>query len=279
MKHKTPPELLFIASLLAAEEGQPRRFSGVAYSGEAIKNHWAWGDVVFDLASMNLPEKMPALIEHDRNQRAGVVDSFTVDAERGLLVSGYLMDTEAGRSVAQEADAGFPWQMSVHIDPAAVEQHTKATVNGRVFDTPVTVFVGGSIREVSFTPTGADKNTSAQVFNHQPATLTGDDMTIEELVAQVAALTKENTALKAQFAAVQLAGRVEKFAASFGEAPSEEEKAAIADMSEVQFSLLLKKHDAPKPNLPEHLFSEQAKQGAAPESMPLADYVKSQFHA
>jgi len=279
MKHKTPPELIFSASLQPAEDGQPRRFSGVAYTGEVIKNHWAWEDLVFDLASMTFLEKCPVLIGHDFKQRAGVVDTFSVDNERGLLVSGFLMDTEAGRSVANEADAGFPWQMSVHIEPVSVERRAKGTVNGRVFDTPVTVFMGGAIREVSFTPTGADKNTSAQVFNHQPSHLLGESMTIEELQAQLATLTEENDALKAKFAAAQLAERVEKFSTTFGDAPSADEQAVIADMSALQFGLLLKKHDAPKPNLPEHLFSEHANRGATPSAMPLADYVKLTFTA
>ena len=102
----------------------------MAYSGEAIVGHWAWGDVVFDLDSMTLPDRLPALVDHDRGQRAGVIDQFQIDSENGLTVSGYLLDNESGRSVAADADAGFPWQMSESC------KVSKATCSGRaVFST------------------------------------------------------------------------------------------------------------------------------------------------
>jgi hypothetical protein len=42
---------------------------------------------------------MPVLIEHDRSQRAGVIDTFNA-SDAGLTVSGYLLDNDAGRAVA-----------------------------------------------------------------------------------------------------------------------------------------------------------------------------------
>lgn len=59
-------------ALAASEADAPRRFDGVAYSGEVIANHYFWGNVVFDLASTRAAERVPILIEHDRSQRAGV---------------------------------------------------------------------------------------------------------------------------------------------------------------------------------------------------------------
>ena len=109
---KPLPCLTFAAAFdaPAADTAAERHFSGVAYSGELIPGHWAWGNLVFDLDTMTLPARLPVLLEHDRYQRAGVIDRFAVDHEKGLTVSGYLLDTEPGRAIASDSDAGFPWQ-------------------------------------------------------------------------------------------------------------------------------------------------------------------------
>ena len=300
-----PHRFLFDATIAppvapaGAADPQPRAFSGVAYSGEVIPNHWAWGNLVFDLDTMQLPVKSAALIGHDPNQRAGVVDAFIASHENGLAVSGYLLDNPSGQSVGNEADAGFPWQMSVHIEPSGIDSigdGNPVTVNGKALAGPLTIFRGGAIREVSFVPVGADGNTSAQVFayqngvpitqpeqqftHHQPTK--GDEMTIEELKAQLAdtqaqldAARAETAEIKAQFAAKIAAERAEKFAAVFGAEPTDDERKALTDMSEAQFALLTK-----KPAAPAHLFSEQATDGAAAApATPLADFVRNQFSA
>jgi hypothetical protein len=122
---------------------QIRRFSGIAYSGDLISGHFFWGTLVFELDSLKLPEKLPMLIEHDRNQRAGWADTFTLNHARGLELSGVLFDTAHGRLLADEADQGFPWQISVHIEPGRLEEvaaGTQVGLNGRNFQGPLTIF-------------------------------------------------------------------------------------------------------------------------------------------
>lgn len=280
------PELLFAANLEPADgsgEGDgPRRFSGIAYSGEAIVGHWAWGDVVFDLDSMTLPDRLPALVDHDRGQRAGVIDQFQIDAENGLTVSGYLLDNESGRSVAADADAGFPWQMSVHIEPRQIDEASDVTVNGHRFERQVTVFRQSSIREVSFTPTGADSQTAARVFHHQP-NHEDHSMTTEELKQQLDTVTAERDAARTEATQFKTerdeardaltqrirTERKQQFAAVMGDEPSDEEMDAIAGMSDTQFSLLLKKPTAPTPD--DKLFSEQATGGDTGAKNPLLE--------
>lgn len=148
-----------------------RLFSGVAYSGGMIENHWYWGQLVFDLETMSVPAKLPALIDHDRSKRAGYVTSFTKDAQSGLSVSGNLLTNESGSAVASDSDEGFPWQMSVHITPNSVEevaQGATVVVNGQSFVGPVTIFRNSTIQEVSFTATGWDSNTSATALSKKP---------------------------------------------------------------------------------------------------------------
>lgn len=98
---------------------------------------------------------------------------------------------------------------------------------------------------------------------------------VAELKALVEKLKAENEALKAQFAEKVLSERVEKFSAVMGEEPTDEERDAIAGMTDAQFALLLKKPALPKAD--PVLFSEQAVSGRTSdiEDMPLVNYIKS----
>lgn len=71
---------------------------------------------------MQVPDKIPVLIEHDRNQRCGVANSFSISNESGFVINGYLFDNDYGKAVASESDQGMPWQMSVHIEPEVIER-------------------------------------------------------------------------------------------------------------------------------------------------------------
>lgn len=177
-----------------------RKFSGVAYSGEVIDNHWYWGNVIFDMSTMTVPPKLPALIDHSRSQRAGYVTESSIDNTTGFTVNGVLLSNEDGQAVAQDSDEGFPWQMSVHIEPRSIEEFAAGelvTVNGRQFTGPLTVFRNSTIVEVSFTATGQDSNTAAVAMSRggvQQPSSTGDSLMTPE---QIAALQQENATLKA----------------------------------------------------------------------------------
>ena len=182
-----------------------RRFSGVAYSGEVIPRHTEWGDIVFDLATISSPSKnLAALIDHDPAQRCGYITEFSNNVNDGLIISGNLLTNAAGAAVSQDSDEGFPWQMSVFIDPAVVEfvpEGSAATVNNRSFTGPLTIFKNSRIAEVSFTAVGWDSNTSAVAMSRtgdspQPI-LRGNDMEAETLQDRVAALEVEKQTLQA----------------------------------------------------------------------------------
>ena len=159
-------------SVDAEQEGTKKRtFSGTAYSGEVITDHWYWDRIIFDLDSMQLKGRIPALLEHRSSQRAGAINTHSISHQTGLTVSGDLMSNEFGTQVAQDSDDGFPWQMSVRIDPSAIEEiqaGSSVSVNGKSHQGPITVFRGGRIREVSFCALGADDNTNAVAASHAP---------------------------------------------------------------------------------------------------------------
>jgi len=186
------------------EEGKKKRtFSGVAYSGEVITDHWYWTRVIFDLDSMQIKGRIPALLEHSSRQRAGAINTHTISHQEGLVVHGDLMSNEFGTQVAQDSDDGFPWQMSVRIEPAKTEEvaaDQTVIVNGKTLQGPITIFRGGRIREVSFCALGADENTMAVAASHNPNQPTEDtDVTeLEKAQARIQELETKNSELETQ---------------------------------------------------------------------------------
>lgn len=186
----------------AQDEKSKRTFSGIAYSGEAITDHWYWEKVVFDLDSIQIKGRIPALLEHSTRQRAGAINSHSVSHTEGLKIEGSLLSNEFGTQVAQDSDDGFPWQMSVRIYPQTVEDVKEGSivVNGRTFQAPIAVFRGGRIREVSFCALGADDNTNAVAASHTPKTNFNQEDTdvteLEQAKARITELEEKNTNLE-----------------------------------------------------------------------------------
>lgn len=194
------------------DKSLPRKFSGVANSGKPF-NHY--GEmVVVDLTDIQYKANVPALLLHDRAQRAGF-GTLTVESNQ-LMMNGLLLDNQFGREVAEESDAGFPWQMSVHVNANSIMelgQNETATVNGAEVTGPLVILKNCSVSEVSFTPTGVDSETNAVALadsgipNSIPQSTqtqkTGDDMTLEEALAAIAAKDKEIETLKAEKEALE----------------------------------------------------------------------------
>lgn len=279
---KPIPPLYFAAPApaLAAPPNAPgeaarRGFSGVAYSGAAVTE---WGaPIVIDLASLALPAQCPVLIEHDRKRRVGVATLAVADG--ALRCDGYLLSNPTARELAADADDGFPWQLSIHAAPRRVEEvsaGSEIAVNGRTFAGPLTVLRDTAIRELSFTPTGADANTSAQVWSANPDHEVTPPMSVPtdapgpapepappaDLAAQLAAMTARAEAAEAQLAASARARRLAAVQATLGPQVSEADAQAYLAMDEATWERVA--HDLAKPRAPAHLFSEQATGEPAP---------------
>lgn len=283
------------------DKGAKRKFSGTAYSGEVIPRHWFWGDVVFDLTTMSVPEKLPILIDHDRGQRAGFVTSHSVSNTDGFSIAGNLLSNASGQAVASDSDEGFPWQMSVHIEPGSIEevaQGTPIVVNGRSLVGPLTVFRNSSISEVSFTATGWDSKTSAVAMSRsggqsQPSANSGEhDMTKEEIEALQAeskqlkdanaTLTKERDAARDELAKFSKERRSNDIKQLFSDIKKEykdddTDVQAFSNMDQTSFDAMAKVlrgqfsmvgqnqtqgQGVPGQNALQHLFQHQAAGGA-----------------
>lgn len=293
-----------------AEDGKKKRtFSGVAYSGEVITDHWYWDRIIFDLDSMQIKGRIPALLDHSTRQRAGAINSHSIDHQNGLTVSGDLMSNEFGTQVAQDSDDGFPWQMSVRIEPSAVEEiqaGASVTVNGKVHQGPITVFRGGRIREVSFCALGADDNTNAVAASHSPKQFNQPEDTdvtelekaqakITELEGQVNTLTEQNK----QFAAAKREAEITALGKDLGKEFSAEDIEEMKKLDDGAFAFSAKQlrqfsaGSQQPPATPQtqqtpsvnpafaHLFSHQANPGQggqAPQGSAL-DQAFNQFMA
>lgn len=265
------------------EDGKPqkRTFTGTAYSGEVIENHHYWGNVIFDLDSMQITTPLGVLLEHDTVRRVGVVKSFTKDHAKGLQVAGVFLSNEDGQQVAKDSDDEFPWQMSVFIDPQSTELIEKGSVNvnGREIQAPVVIFRGGVIREISFCALGADSNTSAVAASHQSKKFNqqqdGDMTELEKANARITELEKErNDAVAAKDTAVaelkqfkdkQRESDIKSLETELNTQFSETDKKAYTAMDDTAFAFnsnQLRQFSANKSKqgngLPDYLFKQQA---------------------
>lgn len=298
LQEKPKDQFCFELGQFAVEqpvEGKKKRtFTGVAYSGEPILDHWYWDRVIFDLDSIQIKGRIPALLEHRSSQRAGAINSHSVDYAQGLVISGDLMSNEFGSQVAQDSDDGFPWQMSVRIEPSSTEEiaaDQAVTVNGKTYQGPITVFRGGRIREVSFCALGADDNTNAVAASHNPTQQPKEDTDVDliqaqakitELEGQINTLTEQNK----QFAAAKREAEITALGKDLGKEFSAEDIAEMKNLDESAFAFSAKHlrqfsaTQPQKPTLPDYLTKHQA-QGSQGQNqfnakpMSLVDQAKA----
>ena len=180
-------KLLFNASsmevLQPEGESKKRKFKGVAYAGGRVDGHWYWGrsGVVFDLDGIEIDKPTALLEEHFSSGRVGVVKQVSTTGK--IEVEGDFLSNTKAKEIVQDSDDGFPFQMSMYIDPGSVEEVSNGksvVVNGQTFEGPITVFRQNRIREFTICTTGADRNTSINAFSGKQQTKQ-EDTNVTEL--------------------------------------------------------------------------------------------------
>lgn len=152
----------------APEAGQTnvRKFKQLAYSGEAMD--MAFGRVAIELSGIKMKsQRMAMLRDHDPAQIVGFSESIKCGPKSVDITGCICTDTAAGAEIAKLADAGFPWQASIHCTPLQmVDVRAGDTVkcNGKEMNGPLTVVKKCMLKESSFVPLGADSNTSSEVI-------------------------------------------------------------------------------------------------------------------
>lgn len=288
---------LFNASAIEvpkAEEGQKRKFKGTAYAGGRVDGHWYWGrsGVVFDLDGIEIDKPTALLEEHFGSSRIGVVQ--TVDTDGKIDVSGDFLTNAKAQEIVQDSDDGFPFQMSMMIDPGSIEEVSQGKtviVNGQSFEGPITIFRQNRIREFTICSTGADRNTSIKAFsgkaNPNP---TKEDTDVTELEkaqqAKEQAERERDDALAElkQFKAQKRADEITALETELKTQFSAEDKTAYTNMDDSVFTFAAKQlrqfsagnqqppaaqQPQPAPNVNPafaHLFSHQANPGQGGQS-------------
>lgn len=152
-------------SIIAEDKGKTAPATGITYTGGVLK-HWA-GDVVLDLQGMEAMSDRGIPMLYGHFAPLGVWRAAKV-TDRGLEMTGDVIRAmPSAAAVLAGAEAEFPWQMSVGADPIGpvsfYEKGETATVNGRDFAGPVTVFDRWRLAEASIVELGLDNQTEAAV--------------------------------------------------------------------------------------------------------------------
>ena len=277
-----------------AEEGQKRKFKGTAYAGGRVDGHWYWGrsGVVFDLDGIEIDKPTALLEEHFGSSRIGVVQA--VDTNGKIDVSGDFLTNAKAQEIVQDSDDGFPFQMSMMIDPGSIEEVSQGktvTVNGQLFEGPITIFRQNRIREFTICSTAADRNTSIKAFsgkaNPNP-TKEDTDVDLEQAKAKIQELETENSELKTQVQQFSAKAREAEITALTAETKTvfsaEEltEMKALDDKSFAFSAAQIRKFSAnsapKKPDLPDYLTKHQAggdQNQFNAKPMSLADQAKA----
>ena len=291
-------KLLFNASsmevLQPEGESKKRKFKGVAYAGGRVDGHWYWGrsGVVFDLDGIEIDKPTALLEEHFSSGRVGVVKQVSTTGK--IEVEGDFLSNTKAKEIVQDSDDGFPFQMSMYIDPGSIEEVSNGksvVVNGQTFEGPITVFRQNRIREFTICTTGADRNTSINAFSGKQQTKQ-EDTNVTELEqakeAQKQAEKQRDDALTElnKFKADQRAENIASLQKELNTTFSAEDLKSYTDMDDAVFAFTTKqlrqfsgKQESQKQGLPSHLFSHQANgdqnQFNAGQPQSIADLAKA----
>ncbi|MCG7655937.1 hypothetical protein [Wielerella bovis] len=204
------------SALAFQDQDGKRRFSGIANSGKPFG--YGTYQTVVDFDGIQIKPQTAVLIEHNPHKACGVA-TLSVDKLVGSLkAEGVLMNNEHGKYIAELADDGFPWEMSIYVQSARYEELSAgatAVVNGNTVTGPCVIMRDCAVREVSFTPVGVDSQTQAIVlsdgsspnFTFSQSTQNKENTMTPEEQAQFDALTKENSDLKTEIAELKKANK------------------------------------------------------------------------
>ena len=245
-----------------------RKMRGVAYAGGVLSYY---GDnIAIDLDSLKFDGKqIPLLRSHDRDRVVGY--GHLMREGNALIVEGEMLNNDHASEITSAADEGLEWQMSVHIESRrTLTRNAGDVVNGQAITVDeVTVLADGVVREVSFTPTGVDADTSARILSlslksekEQPMNKELEQQ-VATLSAEKANLAAENETLKQQLAEQATAAKLAQLSALGVEG---ERAAKLAKADDDTFAALVEQIQLSAKQ--SAVMSASYEGGAAPETRP-----------
>lgn len=245
-----------------------RKMRGVAYAGGVLSYY---GDnIAIDLDSLKFDGKqIPLLRSHDRDRVVGY--GHLMREGNALIVEGEMLNNDHASEITSAADEGLEWQMSVHIESRrTLTRNAGDVVNGQAITVDdVTVLADGVIREVSFTPTGVDADTSARILslslksNQEPEMNKELEQQVATLSAERASLAAENETLKQQLAEQATAAKLAQLSTLGVEG---ERAAKLAKADDDTFAALVEQIQLSAKQ--SAVLSASYEGGAAPETRP-----------
>jgi hypothetical protein len=179
---------------------KPGTFSGLAYTGEPMKLEGWQHPTIIDLNGFSAPrQNMPALRDHEFGRIVGHTTGIHVDST-GVQIHGVVSATGPdAKAVTESARNGFPWQLSLGSKPApkSVEHlpaGKKAVINGREVEGPMTIVRRATMHELSFTPLGADPNTTVAIAASKKGKVMDDTITLENVKTIIGETVKDTIA-------------------------------------------------------------------------------------
>lgn len=135
--------------------------------------------VVLELSGVEIPnQRLPTIIDHDRNQRFGHTERIQVSD--GIIVEGIASgSSKTAIETANDMKNGIPFQASVgaHVlSTRKVPQGKTAFVNGHSFEGPILIATKSRLREVTVTLFGADRNTSTTIAASEDTQMSYDEL-------------------------------------------------------------------------------------------------------
>ena len=157
---------------LKFEEGEEApTIEMVGYSGDIIRDHWWWGDLMIDLDGMSFPKsKYPILEGHMTSSKIAFTGKPIITEDKKLMIdpkTTVFVDTEESEKFLKVSKKGFPYEASIYAIPSTIEQVGKgdiAEVNGRKMKGPGNIWRKSTFKEVSVVVFGYDSNTKAAAF-------------------------------------------------------------------------------------------------------------------
>ena len=254
MNTKTPLEIKLSAAqpvALAGRADEVRTFKGTANSGKPFG--YGGTQTVVDLEGLRHKASVPVLLEHSPVKMAGMCRlSVTAD---GLIAEGSLLSNEFGTQIAEAADQGFPWEMSVYAQAESYEELAAGavlSVNGNEVTGPAVILRRCTIREVSFTAVGVDSETEAVVLSDgsplpdifkQPAELSmtpEEKKAFDDLKAEVDTLKAEKAEVEKKLKESEAAAKKSQVKAKLSAAGFKEDgDGKFQGLSEATLAVLL----------------------------------------
>jgi len=153
-------------------------FKMLANTGKPMRLRGFYDPVVVNLSGVIVANggKIPILYMHDISKIVGHATEVTVG--KNISAVGVISaDTEEAKAVISSSKNGFPWQATIgaSIVPGHAQfiaEKETAKVNGKTFKGPLIVANKIHLREISFTPLGADGATSVSISAGQNTDIT-----------------------------------------------------------------------------------------------------------